>query len=48
MDEKRNPSERPYDPAEDPDADPGELEDGHDRQPDQAEGEDDPERTGPA
>ncbi|GAA4426697.1 hypothetical protein GCM10023169_25760 [Georgenia halophila] len=40
------PSEKPYDPAEDPDADPEELEASpRHRQPDQAEGEDKPEET---
>ncbi len=40
------PSERPYDPAQDPDADPDQVETGRERQPDQPEGEDDPTETG--
>ncbi|WP_168202732.1 MULTISPECIES: hypothetical protein [Georgenia] len=43
-----NPSEKPYDPAEDPDADPKQLE--HEEpfdQPSQAEGEDTPEAGSP-
>ena len=42
-----NPSEQPYDPNQDPDADPESLS-SHRRpqQPDQAEGDDDPEKTG--
>ena len=44
-----SPSEEPYDPAKDPDADPESLgsREGAD-QPDQAEGEDDPVETGQA
>ncbi|MBI9113494.1 hypothetical protein [Sanguibacter suaedae] len=37
-----NPSEKPYDPAEDPDSDPQSLGAKEPTQPDQAEGDDDP------
>lgn len=40
MSEQTNPSEQPYDPAKDPDADPEQLTQKH-TQPSQAEGEDD-------
>ncbi|WP_170175144.1 MULTISPECIES: hypothetical protein [Georgenia] len=41
------PSEQPYDPTTDPDADPGSLTSREAAdQPDQAEGEDDPAETG--
>lgn len=47
-DEKKNPSEKPYDPHTDPDADPGQKQAGSEpQQPDQAEGEDD-ERAEPS
>ncbi|MFC7403690.1 hypothetical protein [Georgenia alba] len=41
------PSEKPYDPSQDPDADPEQLEASEaEQQPDQAEGEDTPAETG--
>lgn len=44
-----NPSEQPYDPAQDPDSDPEQLASAPSpQQPDQAEGEDDPTESGGA
>ncbi|MBF0661929.1 MULTISPECIES: hypothetical protein [unclassified Rhodococcus (in: high G+C Gram-positive bacteria)] len=46
MNSTEGPADR-YDPSQDPDADPENLRSGAPLQPDQAEGEDDPEETDP-